>query len=257
MNNGGGFDKVAPQRKGCMMAIERTTILYDGPGGPFEGLVAVDAAQPGPRPGVMVVPNVLGAKESDFRVAERLARLGYAGFVADVYGQGKRSTREDDDPARHMKALNEDRALLRDRLHASFATMKGLDVVDTAKTAAIGYCFGGKAVLDLARSGADVGGVVSFHGIYQPPPFANAAICAKILVCHGWEDPLAPPDAVLGLAAELTAAGADWQLHAYGHAAHAFTEHAIDIPERGLVYRPEADRRSWQAMENFLAELFG
>ncbi|MGP1352381.1 MAG: dienelactone hydrolase family protein [Parasphingopyxis sp.] len=239
------------------MAIERTITLYDGPGGPFEGMAVADSDWGDARPGVMIVPNVLGPKEMDFDTAERIAGLGYHAFVADLYGQGNRATREDEDPARFMNALNADRALLRDRLHASLAAMRSLDGVDTARLAAIGFCFGGKSVLDLARSGAEVSGVVSFHGIYDPPPFANAdVIPAKILVCHGWDDPLAPPEAVTTLAVELTAAGVDWQIHAYGHTGHAFTDESAKMPDRGLAYQPDADRRSWKAMTDFLGEIF-
>ncbi|WP_299322014.1 dienelactone hydrolase family protein [Parasphingopyxis sp.] len=238
------------------MAIERSVTVYDGPDGPFEGMAVADTDWDAPRPGVMVVPNVLGTKEADFQTAERVVGLGYAAFVADLYGQGNRATREDDDPARFMNDLNADRALLRDRLHASLAAMQALDSVDAERLAAIGFCFGGKSVLDLARSGAEVRGVVSFHGIYDPPPFANAdTIPAKILVCHGWDDPLAPPEAVTTLAVELTGAGVDWQIHAYGHTGHAFTDKSAKMPERGLAYQPDADRRSWRAMTDFLGEV--
>lgn len=237
------------------MTIERKTIIHDGPGGRFEGLLASDSDWGEPKPGVMIVPNVLGPKEMDFQNAERIVGLGYAGFVADIYGEGNRATREDDDPARFMNALDADRALLRDRLLASLEAMKVLPEVDAAKTAAIGFCFGGKSVLDLARAGADVLGVVSFHGIYDPPGLDGGEITAKILVCHGWDDPLAKPDSVLALAEELTAAGADWQLHAHGHTGHGFTDKTANMPERGVIYRAEADRRSWAAMVDFLNEI--
>ncbi len=241
------------------MAIERQTIVYDGPGGPFEGVAAVDPDWGAPRPAVMIVPNVLGEKEQDRLIAERLAALGYAGFVADTYGQGKRTTRESPDPALYMNQLNADRALLRDRLDASVAAVKALTQVDAAKTAAIGYCFGGKSVIDLARSGGGVLGVVAFHGIFDPPDYDYPKpIAAKLLICHGWDDPLAPPAAVNALAAELTEAGADWQLQGYGHAGHAFTDPTMKgSPRPGFGYDETADRRSWQAMCNFLEELFG
>ncbi len=240
------------------MAIERQTIVYDGPGGPFEGVAAFDTAWDSPRPGVMIVPNVLGEKEQDRVVAERLAALGYVGFVADTYGQGKRTTRESPDSTLYMNQLNADRALLRDRLHASVAALKGLPQVDAAKTAAIGYCFGGKSVIDLARSGG-VLGVVAFHGIFDPPGYDYPKpIAAKLLICHGWNDPLAPPEAVTALAAELTEAGADWQLHGYGNAGHAFSDPSMKGSLRpGFGYDEAADRRSWQAMRDFLGELFG
>lgn len=239
------------------MAAARRTLVYDGPGGPFEGVLAWDAAGEGRRPGILVLPNVLGQKESDNLVAERLAALGYAALAADLFGQGRRAERGPDQ-AVLMNEMLADRAQLRDRLAASLATLKAQAEVDPARTAAIGFCFGGLCVLDLARSGQDLRGGVSFHGVYGRPDYANVApMRMKLLVCHGWDDPLGPPEAVTGLAAELTEAGADWQLHAYGHAGHAFTDESTrDMGRPGFGYEERADRRSWQAMATFLGELF-
>jgi dienelactone hydrolase len=188
-----------------------------------------------------------------------LAALGYAAFVADVFGQGKRTTRESPDPAVYMNQLNEDRSLLRDRLFASVAAMKALPHVDGARMAAIGYCVGGKAAIDLARAGGEVLGVVAFHGIFDAPGYAYPTpIAAKLLLCHGWDDPLAPPDAVTALATELTRAGADWQLLGFGHVGHGFTDASMAGSTRpGFGYDEPADRRSWAAMQVFLRELFG
>lgn len=238
------------------MTINRRVTLHNGPDGPFESLAVVDDAT-GARPGVLLFPNVLGTKEADFAYAERVAALGYSVLVADVFGQGKRTTRADPDMARHMNALNADRATLRDRVQRAHVVLKELPEVDGARTAAIGFCFGGKCVLDLARSGADIAGGVSFHGVYDAPPFPNAAINAKLLVCHGWDDPIAPPEATVALARELTDAGCDWQIHAYGHTGHAFTDESVNMPEKGLAYSPDADRRSFRAMADFLGDLFG
>jgi dienelactone hydrolase len=238
------------------MSITRTVIVQDMAGEPFEHVaVADDAASP--RPGILLFPNVLGMKEADFAYAEKVAAIGYAVLVADVFGQGKRTTRADPDAGRYMAELNADRALLRDRVNGAHDVLKGLAAVDADRTAAIGFCFGGKCVLDLARSGADIGGGVSFHGVYDPAPFPNAPITAKLLVCHGWDDPIAPPEATVGLARELTDAGCDWQIHAYGGTGHAFTDEGVNMPEKGLAYSPSADRRSFRAMTDFLGELFG
>lgn len=242
------------------MTIVRQTIVYDGPGGPFEGMIAYDDEVETARPGVLVVPNVLGQKEADNRKAEALAALGYVGFACDLFGQGKRTTRQSSDPARYMNELNADRALLRDRLAASLGALQGFDRANPAKTAAIGFCFGGKAVLDMARAGLDVLGVVSFHGVYDRPDYANVSpIRAKVLVCHGWDDPIGPPESAVALGQELTESGADWQIHAYGGAGHAFTDVELKgkPPLRpGVAYEENADRRSWRAMEDFLSELF-
>lgn len=239
------------------MTIQRRTIVHDGPGGTFEGVFAWDDAQTGARPGVLVVPNVLGQKEADNRKAEDLAALGYAAFACDVFGQGKRGE-PGPDMARYMNEMNADRALLRDRLAASLAVLKAQDEVDAAKTAAIGFCFGGKCVLDMARAGLETLGGVSFHGVYDRPDYAAVdPIAMKLLICHGWDDPLAPPATTVALAQELTAAKADWQLHAYGHAGHAFTDESRrDSTMPGVAYEPRADRRSWQATRYFLDEVF-
>jgi dienelactone hydrolase len=242
------------------MAIVRQTIVYDGPGGPFEGVFAYDDEVETARPGVMVIPNVLGQKESDNQHAEDLAKLGYVGFACDVFGQGKRTTRESPNPALYMMEIGADRAQLRDRLAASLDTLKKFPFVDPSRTAAFGYCFGGKCVLDMARSGLDLLGGVSFHGVYDRPDYVNVIpIEPKLLVCHGWEDPLCPPDAMAALATELTDGRADWQIHAYGNAGHAFTDIVLKgqpAPRPGVAYDEKADRRSWQAAKDFLAELF-
>ena len=241
------------------MAIVRQTMVYDGPGGPFEGVIAYEDEVETPRPGVLVIPNVLGQKESDSVNAENFAKLGYVGFVCDVFGQGRRKTRESDNVAEYMNELNADRALLRDRLVASLGVLKGFGHVDPAKTAAVGYCFGGKCALDMARAGLDILGAVSFHGVYDRPDYANVTpIAAKLLVCHGWDDPIAPPEAVTALGKELTDGGADWQIHAYGGAGHAFTDVSLKGQEvmPGVGYDEKADRRSWLAAKDFLAELF-
>lgn len=238
------------------MAIVRQALVHDGPGGPFEGVAAWDDAVEGPRPCVLVLPNVLGQKEADNRKAEALAALGYVALAADVFGQGKRTTLQAEDRSRYMDALNADRALLRDRLAASLAALTHLPQADPDKAAAIGFCFGGKCVLDMARAGLDILGGVSFHGVYDPPDYASVApIAAKLLICHGWDDPISPPEATVALANELTASGADWQLHAYGHAGHAFTDNGRAGPGP-IAYEQRADRRSWRAMTDFLERLF-
>lgn len=237
------------------MAIKRRVTVYEGPGGPFEGMAVVDQSDAAPRAGVLLLPNVLGTKEADFVMAERVAALGYAVLVADVFGQGKRATRADADPSRYMNEMNGDRALLRERLRASLDALAAMPEADEARLAAIGFCFGGKCVLDMARAGLGVRGVVSFHGVYDAPPYPIAdPVTAKVLVCHGWNDPIAPPEATVALAKELTDAGADWQIHAYGHTGHAFTDKDMNMPERHLAYQPDADRRSWKAMADFLEE---
>ncbi|MDV3458037.1 dienelactone hydrolase family protein [Sphingomonas sp. HF-S4] len=238
------------------MAIVRQALVHDGPGGPFEGVAAWDDAVEGPRPCVLVLPNVLGQKEADNLKAEALAELGYVAFAADLFGQGKRARIEEGDRSRYMDALDGDRLLLRDRLAASLAALKALPQADPDQAAAIGFCFGGKCVLDMARAGLGILGGVSFHGVYDAPDYPSVTpIAAKLLVCHGWNDPLSPPDATVVLANELTEAGADWQFLAFGHAGHAFTDASRTGPG-DIAYEPRADRRSWRAMTDFLERLF-
>lgn len=238
------------------MTFDEQTLIQGIAGEMFEHVVVREEGVEAERPGVLLFPNVLGVKPADIAYARRVAALGHVVLVVDLFGQGKRATRADADPARYMNALRADRALLRDRLNAAHDLMRQCKGVDPARTAAIGFCFGGLCVLDLARSGAGIAGGVSFHGVYDPPPFPNATIGAKLLVCHGWDDPIAPPDATVALARELTAAGCDWQIHAYGATGHAFTDESAAMPDKGLAYSATADRRSFRAMRDFLSDLF-
>ena len=240
------------------MAIVRETVVYDGPGGPFEGVMAYEDEVETPRAGVLVVPNVLGEKEADNQKAEALAGLGYVAFACDVFGQGRRKTRESDNASEYMDELRADRGLLSERLAASLDVLAKSGRVQPGKLAAIGFCFGGLCVLDMARSGLPILAGVSFHGVYARPDYPSVhPIRARLLLCHGWDDPLGPPEMVKGVAEELTGAGADWQLHAYGHAGHAFTDTGLagERARPGMAYEPRADHRSWAAMQHFLAEV--
>ena len=155
-----------------------------------------------------------------------------------------------------MQPFLEDRALLQRRMNLALETLRKIDRVDPSRIAAMGFCFGGLCVLDLARSGADIRGVVSFHGLLNPPgKTAGNKIKARVLVLHGHDDPMVPPDAVLAFERELTEAGADWQVHVYGQTMHAFTNPQANDPAFGTVYKASADRRSWQSLQNFLAEV--
>lgn len=236
------------------MTVETRVIEYDAPGGTFQGVIAVDTAIAGPRPGILVAANFMGQSDFDVERAQRFAAMGYVGFAIDMYGKGRRGT-DMESAVALMDEAGADRHVLQARIGAALALLKGQSEVDPSKTGAIGFCFGGKCVLDLARSGADVGGVVSFHGVYDAPAFANAPITAKVLVCHGWDDPLCPPDAMVGLGNELNASGVDWQIHAYGQTGHSFTAPGANMP--GMAYSEAADGRSWHAMKNFFAEIFG
>lgn len=196
---------------------------------------------------------------SDFEdgKADGLAELGYAAFALDLYGKGARGSGPEENAAL-MQPFLDDRPMLQQRLGASLSAMREQPEVDADRVAAIGFCFGGLCVLDIARTGEDVAGVVSVHGLFGPPGnTAGNDISAKVLALHGWDDPMATPDQVDALAEELTAMGADWQLHAYGNTMHAFTNPAANAPDMGTVYSAAADKRSALAINNFLEELFG
>jgi len=147
--------------------------------------------------------------------------------------------------------------MLRRRLDAGLAVLRAHDRVDAGRIAAMGYCFGGLCVIDMARSGADLTGVISNHGLFMPPAgMANSRITARVLALHGYDDPMVPPDAVLAFAREMTESGADWQIHAYGNTLHAFTNPKANDRALGAVYDARADRRAWETTVNFLRECF-
>ncbi len=220
------------------------------------GFLAFDDALPGPVPAVLV-SHMWGGREAFVcDKAKDLAALGYVGFALDLYGDAKTGSGPEEN-ARLMQPFLEDRTLLQRRMHLALETARGLERVDPGRIAAIGFCFGGLCVLDLARTGADVRGVVSFHGLLKPPGNTQGnRIYAKVLVLHGHDDPMVPVEDVVALEQELTEAGADWQVHVYGHTMHAFTNPRANDPGLGTVYHPVADRRSWLAMRNFLEEIF-
>ncbi|MGI9271043.1 MAG: dienelactone hydrolase family protein [Woeseiaceae bacterium] len=238
------------------MAIHTRLIEFQNEDAVFEGFLAWDDQFGGPQPGVMIAHTIAGRTAFEERKAMELAELGYVGFAIDVYGKGTQ-TEEIDVNRDRMTKLRDDRPLLQRHLRAALQTLREQSEVDESKVAAIGFCFGGLCVLDIARCGEEIAGVASFHGILSPPGNTlDNKIQAKVLVLHGWDDPLAKPDEVVALAEELTSMQADWQLHGYGNTMHAFTNPAAAVPEQGKNYNESADRRSWTAMRVFLAELF-
>ena len=239
------------------MGLQHRLIEYRDGDTLLEGRLAVDDGYSGPRPGILIAHAWSGRSDYEDGKADALARMGYAAFALDLYGKGVRGGSPEENAAL-MQPFLDDRAMLQQRLLLAVDTLREQPEVDASRVAAIGFCFGGLCVLDIARTGADLAGVVSFHGLFAAPANTEGNRArARVLVLHGWDDPMATPDAVLDLATELTALGADWQLHAYGNTQHAFTNPAANDPVRGTVYDEVAERRSWQAMTNFLNELFG
>ena len=238
------------------MSIQTRLIEYRHGDAVLEGLLAWDDAPSGARPGVMVSHAWAGRSDFEDDKAKKLAEMGYVGFALDLYGKGVRGGSVEENSAL-MQPFLENREMLQQRLVASLNTLRAQDEVDSANVAAIGFCFGGLCVLDIARTGEDLAGVVSFHGLFASPGNTSGnRIKAKVLALHGWDDPMSKPEQVLGLAEELTGMGADWQIHGYGNTMHAFTNPQANDPSFGTVYDATADRRSWVAMQNFLAELF-
>jgi len=223
----------------------------------LEGFSVYDNAIQGKRPAVLVVHQWKGLGDYEKKRAEMLARLGYNVFAVDIYGKGVRPQTPSEAGAEAAKYRN-DRALLRARVRAGLDVLAKHELTDPKRIAAIGYCFGGTAVLELARSGADIGGVVSFHGgLSSPTPGDARNIKAKVLALHGADDPNVPPKEVAAFEEEMRQAGVDWQLVAYGGAVHSFTDRdAGNDNAKGAAYNERADRRSWEAMKQFFAELF-
>lgn len=238
------------------MTIRTKTIDYSQDGSTFEGYLAWDDSRSGPRPAIVISHAWGGAGEFEQERARDLAKLGYVGFCLDLYGKGIRGSSPEQN-SKLMQPFLADRSLLQKRMQLAVQVAREQEEVDDSRVAAMGYCFGGLCVLDLARTGADVRGVVSFHGLFKAPGnTAGNKIEAKVLALHGWNDPMVPPDAVVELASELTQAGADWQIHGFGHTMHAFTNPQANDPAHGLAYNEAASRRSWTMLVDFLAEIF-
>ena len=209
-------------------------------------------------PTVIIIPTVMGVQPLELGFAEKLNALGYHAVVADLFGRRFTPGVDKEAAFAAMGELRADRAALRDRLLAIVDEVRKREHVDSSKLAVIGYCFGGQCALDVARSGADVAAVASFHGLFDPCGLPAQPIKAKVLAMHGWDDPMVPPEVVVALGKELTDAGADWQIHCYGHVGHGFTNpNAHQLGIKGVAYDEAAARRSWAALEDYLAEVFG
>lgn len=238
------------------VGVETSVVAYRHGDVELEGFFAAPEGLEGRAPGVMVVHAWKGIGDHERESAEALARMGYVAFACDVYGKGIRPG-TNAEAAKQAGIYRGDRALFRARLAAGLDRFREHPGVDAKRIAAIGYCFGGGAVLELARSGADVRGVVSFHGnLDTPRPEDAKAIRASVLVLHGAADPYVPPAQVEAFRSEMEAAGVDWQLIMYGGAVHSFTHRtAGSDPSRGVAYDERAAARSWTAMRSFLSQI--
>jgi len=231
--------------------IEAETVPYEHEGTPLEGYLARDASADERRPAVLVLHDWTGVGDNVRMRAQMLARSGYVAFAADLYGAGVRPT--GDTASAEAGKYYRDLPLLRSRVAAGFSWLQQHPAVDPARLAVIGYCFGGTAALEFARTGAPARGVVSFHGgLIAHDPSDAAQIAASLLVLTGGSDPVVPDEAVVAFEDELRGAPhVDWQVTTYSGAPHAFTIPGSDR------YRPVADARSWRALVCFLDEVFG
>ena len=209
----------------------------------------------GKLPLILIFPAWAGRDAFTLKKADMLAKLGYLGFAADLYGNGKVGKTKEEN-SKLMEPFMKDRFLLQKRMLAILEYAKTLPEADPNRVGAIGFCFGGLCALDLARSGAAVQGVVSFHGLLRGFEEEPKEIKTKVLALHGYEDPMVPPTEVLAFAKEMSKAKADWQIHAYGKTLHAFTNPEANDPSFGTVYNATAEKRSLQAMKDFFAEIF-
>lgn len=236
--------------------IEKT-FEYTHEGSTLEAFACMPDGATGPRPAVLIAHAWAGRSPFEVEKARALAAQGYVGIAIDMYGKGVLGSSVEENSAL-MKPFLDNRAMLQARFHAALAAARQDPAVDPTRIAAIGFCFGGLCVLDLARSGADVRGVVSFHGLLGKPGNTDGRrITSKVLVLHGNDDPMVPVSDVVALEQELSAAGADWQIHTYGNTLHSFTNPQANDPGFGVKYDANADRRSRLAMLNFLEEVLG
>ena len=237
--------------------IQTKTVEYKQGDTTLEGVLVWDDAVQGQRPGVLVVHQWMGLTDYEKHRAEMLAQLGYVAFCADIYGKGVRPQNAAEAGAQAGK-YKSDRQLLRARVNAGLDALQQQPLVDAKRIAAIGYCFGGTTVIELARSGADLNGVVSFHGsLDSPTPADGKNIKCKVLALAGADDPFQKPEDLTAFEKEMRDAKVDWQINFYGGAVHSFTQPmAGNDNSKGAAYNENADKRSWEEMKRFFAEIF-
>ena len=237
--------------------IKTETVEYECGNVILEGYLAYDDSIKGKMPGVMIIHQWTGLQDYEKKRACQIAELGYAAFAIDIYGKGIRPSNPTD-AGKQAAIYRSDRKLMRERAQAGLDQLKSFKFVDADKIAVMGYCFGGGAALELARSGADIAGTVSFHGnLDTPNPDDAKKIKGKVLVLHGADDPHVPPPQVSGFQEEMRKAMVDWMFVAYGNAVHAFTDaSAGNDNSKGAAYNKKADERSWEEMKRFYREIF-
>ncbi len=222
----------------------------------LKGFVALDDQSNHKRPGILVMPEAFGLGKQAKDRALRLASLGYAALAGDPYGNGLEVS-DLQEAIKHAGAIREDNTKFRQRIRAGLDALMALPQVDTDRLVVMGYCMGGSCSLEMARDGAPLKGVVSFHGALETQsPAEPGKVQAKVLVCHGADDPFVPVEHVTAFEEEMTKAGVDWQVISYGGTVHSFTNPEADGSIEGICYNKQADERSWQAMQAFFDEIF-
>ncbi|MBF0520395.1 MAG: dienelactone hydrolase family protein [Nitrospirae bacterium] len=236
--------------------IYSKTIDYKDGNTVLEGYVAYDKSLKGKHPAVLIVHDWMGHGEFVEEKARQLAKLGYVAFAADIYGKNIRP-KNNEEAAKVAGIYKNDRALLRRRVEAALSYLKSVHYTDPKRIAAMGYCFGGMAVLELARSGEEIAGVASIHGSLDTPDATNSNIKTRVLVLHGADDPFTPPEVMRAFEDEMRHDKVDWQMVLYGNAVHAFTNPATGSDNsKGVAYNEKADKRSWIALIDFFKEIF-
>lgn len=236
-------------------AIVKKSLDYNLVGKKYEGYIAYDDSVKGPRPGILVTHDWMGITDRTKAKVEELAGMGYVAFAVDIYGKGTRPTGVEE-ASKLAGFYKKDRTALRARMQAGLKTLRDQAGVDKTKIVAIGYCFGGTAVLELGRAGAELRDIVTFHGgLDSPKPEDGKNIKAKVLALHGADDPFVSASDLTAFENEMRKSGVDWQLVKYGGAVHSFTDKSAgNDASKGAAYNAEADRRSWQAFTDFLKE---
>lgn len=244
---------------GSALAVMQTeTVDYKDGDVELKGYIFWDDAFSGPRPGVLVVHEWWGLNDYAKLRAEMLAETGYVAFAADMYGDGK-MTRHADEAKGWMQQITANSEAWQRRANLALEKLRAHPLVDGEKLAAIGYCFGGATVMQLAYTGVDLDGVVSFHGSLPPAtPEQADKVKTRVLVAHGAADTFVPPERIEAFKKALSDAGVDWEMDIYGGARHSFTNpYADGYGIDGLAYAEQADRRSWLRMLAFFDDIFG
>lgn len=238
------------------MTIKTRPVQYKDGNTKCIGYLAWDESYADPKPCVMVNHAWAGRDGFAEDKAIQMAALGYVGFALDNYGNNAQPQGVDECGAM-MTPLVEDRAKLLKRLKAGYKAAAALDEVDETHMAVMGFCFGGLCTLDMARAGMDVRAAMSFHGLLGAHELPKKKIKAKVLVAHGWEDPMAPPSDVVALGKELGEDKCDWQLLAFGNVKHGFMNPQANNKDMGIMYNEDAARRAWTNALELLNEVFG